>query len=156
MIETAMSTVKLLPETKDQIEVFARQLEQGLNDGQIIPSELLRFQKAMERVFEKIKPTLISATIDEVSQYEKDTIIKGTEFSIMEAGTKYDYSGCNDTELNDLYFNADLLKETIKERETFLKSLKGQLQLVDEETGDVHTIYPPKKTSTTTVKVTFK
>ncbi len=156
MNETAMSTVRLLPETKGQIEIFAKQLEDGLNNGQIVGSELLRFQKAMEKIFEKIKPTLISTTIDEISQYEKNTVIKGTEFSITEAGTKYDYSKCNDAELNDLYLSMELLKDKVKSRETFLKSLSGRLSLLDEETGEQIEIFPPSKSSTTTVKVTFK
>lgn len=156
MTETAMSTVRLLPETKNQIETFANQLEKGLNEGQIVPSELLRFQKAMEKVFEKIKPTLISNTIDEISQYEKNAVLKGAEFSIVEAGTKYDFSDCNDLEYKALEFSLEKTKEALKQREMFLKSIKEPLQLIDEDSGEVYVIYPPKKSSTTTVKVTFK
>ncbi len=151
-----MSTVRLLPETKDQIAIFAKQLEDGLNNGQIVGSELLRFQKAMEKIFEQIKPTLISTTIDEISQYEKNAIIKGTEFSITEAGTKYDYSKCNDSVYNDLCVSLDYAKEKVKDRETFLKALKAPMTVVDEDSGEIVEIFPPSKTSTTTVKVTFK
>jgi hypothetical protein len=155
-METAMSTVRQLPETKQQIEIFADQLEQGLNNGRIVASELLRFQKAMEKVFDKVKPTLIDCALAELDKYEKNTIIKNTEFSIVEAGTKYDYSMCNDAELNDLYLSMDLLKEKVKHRETFLKALKEPLSIIDEETGDLQRVHPPKKSSSTTVKVTFK
>ncbi len=151
-----MSTVRQLPETKQQIEIFADQLEQGLNNGRIVASELLRFQKAMEKVFDKVKPTLIDCALAELDKYEKNTIIKNTEFSIVEAGTKYDYSMCNDAELNDLYLSMDLLKEKVKHRETFLKALKEPLSIIDEETGDLQRVHPPKKSSSTTVKVTFK
>jgi hypothetical protein len=155
-METAISTLSQLPETKKQIETFANQLEQGLINGQIIPTDLLRFQKAMEKVFEKIKPTLIESAISEVKNYEKNAIIKGSEFSIVEAGTKYDYSNCNDFEYNMLNTQLEALKSTLKDRETFLKSIKEPLQMIDELTGEVYAIYPPKKTSTTTLKVTFK
>jgi hypothetical protein len=67
-METAMNTVRQLPETKAQIEIFSNQLEQGLISGQIVPSDLLRFQKAMEKVFEKIKPVLIETTLDEIEK----------------------------------------------------------------------------------------
>lgn len=155
-METAISTLSQLPETKKQIEVFASQLENGLINGQIIASDLLRFQKAMEKVFEKIKPTLIENALNEISKFEKNPIIKGSEFSIVEAGVKYDYSDCNDLEYNSLSIQLEALKSTLKDRETFLKSIKQPLQLIDETSGECYTVYPPKKTSTTTLKVTFK
>jgi len=155
-METAISTLSQLPETKQQIETFAYSLEQGLNNGQIIASDLLRFQKAMEKVFEKIKPTLIENALNEISQYEKNSVIKGSEFSIVEAGVKYDYSNCNDLEYNMLNTQLEALKSTLKDRETFLKSIKEPLQMIDEASGEVYTICPPKKTSSTTLKVTFK
>lgn len=155
-METAISTLKNLPETKQQIDVFASQLENALNNGQIVPTDLLRFQKAMEKVFEKIKPTLTECAISEVEHYEKNAIIKGSEFSIVEAGTKYDFSGCNDLEYKSLEFTLEKAKEALKQREMFLKAIKEPLQVIDESSGEVFTIYPPKKTSTTTVKVTFK
>lgn len=155
-METAISTLSQLPETKHQIEVFASQLENGLNNGQIVASDLLRFQKAMEKVFEKIKPTLIENALNEISQYEKNSVIKGSEFSIVEAGVKYDYSDCNDLEYNMLNTQLEALKSTLKDRETFLKSIKEPLQMIDETSGEVYTIYSPKKTSSTTLKVTFK
>jgi hypothetical protein len=155
-METAISTLSQLPETKKQIETFAYSLEQGLINGQIVASDLLRFQKAMEKVFEKIKPTLIENALQEISQYEKNTSIKGTEFSIVEAGVKYDYSDCNDLEYNTLTIQIEALKSTLKDRETFLKAIKQPIQMIDETSGECYTIYPPKKTSTTTLKVTFK
>jgi hypothetical protein len=110
----------------------------------------------MEKVFEKIKPTLIENALNEISKFEKNTIIKGSEFSIVEAGVKYDYSDCNDLEYNMLNTQLEALKSTLKERETFLKSIKAPMQMIDENSGEVYSVYPPKKTSSTTLKVTFK
>jgi len=155
-METAISTLSQLPETKQQIETFAYSLEQGLNNGQIIASDLLRFQKAMEKVFEKIKPTLIENALNEISQYEKNSVIKGSEFSIVEAGVKYDYSNCNDPVYNEHLHNLENAKERLKERETFLKCIKEPMHFINEDTGEELTLYPPKKTSSTTLKVTFK
>jgi hypothetical protein len=117
---------------------------------------LLRFQKAMEKVFEKIKPTLIENALNEISKFEKNAVIKGSEFSIVEAGVKYDYSNCNDLKHIVLNTQLECLKSALKDRETFLKSIKEPLQMIDEGSGEVYTIYPPKKTSSTTLKVTFK
>lgn len=155
-METAMQTVRLMPENKQQIENFAAQLEQGLESGNIVASELLRFQKALEKVFDKIKPTLIDCAINEIEKYEKNAIIKNTEFSIVEAGVKYDYTDCNDHVLNNLMLDIDYLKGKIKSREAMLKSLSEPMQIIDEATGEVSTIYAPKKSSSTTIKVSFK
>ena len=155
-METAITTVRQLPETKAQIEIFAHQLEQGLTNGQIIPSDLLRFQKAMEKVFEKIKPVLIETTLDEIEKYGKSAVLKGAEFSIIEAGTKYDYSGCNDAKWNDLSKELESIKDKLKERETFLKSIKEKLEIIDTESGELNIINPCVKSSSTTLKVTFK
>jgi hypothetical protein len=46
------------------------------------------------------------------------------------------------------------LKEKIKERETFLKSLKAPLEVVNTDTGETTTIVPPVKKSTSTFKFT--
>jgi hypothetical protein len=110
----------------------------------------------MEKVFEKIKPTLIENALNEISKFEKNAVIKGSEFSIVEAGVKYDYSECNDIEYNMLTIQIEALKSTLKDRETFLKAIKAPMQMIDETSGEVYTIYPPKKTSSTTLKVTFK
>ena len=155
-METAITTVRQLPETKAQIEIFAHQLEQGLTSGQIIPSDLLRFQKAMEKVFEKIKPVLIETTLDEIEKYGKSAVLKGAEFSIIEAGTKYDYSGCGDAKWNDLSKELESIKGKLKDRETFLKCLKEPMTFVNDETGEIINLNPPKKSSSTTLKVTFK
>ena len=69
-METAISTLSQLPETKQQIETFAYSLEQGLNNGQIVASDLLRFQKAMEKVFQKILPTF-TENVQELSRLTK-------------------------------------------------------------------------------------
>jgi len=155
-METAITTVRQLPETKAQIEIFAHQLEKGLTNGQIIPSDLLRFQKAMEKVFEKIKPVLIETTLDEIEKYGKSAVLNGAEFSIIEAGTKYDYSVCDDAKWNDLSKELESIKNKIIERETFLKSIKEKLEIIDTESGELNIINPCVKSSSTTIKVKFK
>jgi len=155
-METAITTVRQLPETKAQIEIFSHQLEKGLTNGQIIPSDLLRFQKAMEKVFEKIKPVLIETTLDEIEKYGKSAVLNGAEFSIIEAGTKYDYSVCDDAKWNDLSKELESIKNKIIERETFLKSIKEKLEIIDTESGELNIINPCVKSSSTTIKVKFK
>jgi hypothetical protein len=48
------------------------------------------------------------------------------------------------------------IKEKLKERETFLKSIKEKLEIIDTESGELNIINPCTKSSSTTLKVTFK
>jgi hypothetical protein len=94
-----------------------------------------------------------------ISQLEKDPSRKdyfGYKIEVTEAGVTYDFSGCNDPELKSLYTRQDLIKESIKDKEAFLKAIKGHATLVIEETGEVVTVYPPVKRSTTTPKFSLK
>ena len=78
----------------------------------------------------------------------------GVDFSEMEGGIKYDYS---ETESwCKLQYEIDRLKEKQKDIETFCKSLKDSVKILDEETGELEDFYPPSKTSTTTIKKVIK
>jgi len=48
------------------------------------------------------------------------------------------------------------LREKQKERELFLKSIKGQLTIANEITGEITTIYEPLRTGSESIKITLK
>lgn len=75
----------------------------------------------------------------------------GCKFVIQNRST-YDFSQCGDSQLDHLNKKSDLLKEEIKGRERFLINLKDSF--TDESTGEI--IYPPAKSTTTTVAVILK
>ncbi len=76
----------------------------------------------------------------------------GTKFSLAETGTKYSFVECNCEEWNKLNKELEDLKLKIKDREEFLKKLKTPLDVVDKTSGEVVTIYPAVKTSTSSYK----
>ena len=80
----------------------------------------------------------------------------GASFQVKETGVKYDFSQCNDPVWNNLKEQADRINEQLKEREKYLKVIKNPKTEIDEETGEVYTIIPPTRTSTTSYTVTFK
>lgn len=92
-------------------------------------------------------------TIRELSKYGKSHQFGDCRLEETEAGVRYDYSHCGDYKLMAMYDTMDALKADIKERESTLKSLPAS-GMADPETGEV--IYPPSRTSKTTVKTTFK
>lgn len=154
-METATSTLAILPNTKEQIELFANKLISEIENGQVNPLELIIIQKSFEKMFDKVKETLTKAMVDEAEKYGKKFEFKGAKIELVEAGVKYDYSSCGDTQYTRVNEQILQLSEVKKQREAFIKSLKEPMQVLDEETSELVTVYPPKKSSTTTLKVTI-
>lgn len=136
------------PINAGQIEQTAASVIELVTEGDINPLELDMRLKAIESVCEKIrKHTMVKECVIEEAQKHG---AKG-EFDFMncvarvgEFGARYDYAGCNDTELNELVIK-------IKARQKFLKEL--DIEMVDENTGEI--ISPAVKKSTTSVSYRF-
>lgn len=81
-------------------------------------------------------------------RYSEKEIVKfnGIDFSIREAGTKYDYNASGDTKWMDLDKQIKELTEKRKEREKLLQNLPPE-GLVDPDTGNFIT-RPPKSSET--------
>lgn len=92
-------------------------------------------------------------TLDELAKYGKSATFGDCKLEEAETGVRYDYSGCGDSKLEDLYRQLDYVKEMIKEREDMLKHLQPQ-GAADPDTGEI--MYPPVKSSKTTIRTTFK
>ena len=99
---------------------------------------------------------MLFRSIAEQDKYGKERMsYHGATFDIKEAGVKYDYSQCQDVIWNDIDKKMQMLTERKKEREAFLKTIKERFTFVDESTGEIVTIYPAQKKSTTTYAITW-
>ena len=157
-IKTLQSAI---PVTKQEIQMLAVEIIQQLDNGEISGLELLKQFKMIERTLEIVKDKLIKTALKEADKYPEKEIEKyGVIFKKAEVGTKYSYEGCNDEVFVEIEKQEKLLKEEKEKRATFLKSIDGSLtvEVVDEGTGEVttKTLYPPVKTSTSSVTVTIK
>lgn len=98
----------------------------------------------------------LDAAMREYSKYgEKNVTLGICTVTEAQVGTKYDFSQCNDSALNDLYEQQAQVKNDVKERETMLKALPSKLTIINDRTGEVTEVLPPVKTSKTTLKLTF-
>lgn len=158
MSEISKELVQLrqLPYSKADIQDFSNRILDFLESGQGNPSDLLLRFKGFEKVFEACKSRLTELVVDEVSKHGKEAILNGQTFKIQEFGTKYLYDQTGDTTWKRLKQEADSAIKALKEREDFLKTIKGHLTAVDESTGEIITIYEPTKVSTTGVAVSLK
>jgi len=139
----------------NQLDVIrtAEAIALRIKEGQVDPLQVLAAFKQVEKIQEKIKETLRTAAVSEMSKYgEKEVTKYGMTFEPMEAGVSYDYSVCNDPELTQLQEVLAKYQAKLKTRQTFLRALKEPVEIVDEDTGEITKLYPPVKTSTSTVK----
>ena len=143
--------------TKTEQENIAEQFVSAVLEGDINPLEAFARMKAMSEALAKaIKDTrLVDAVVGECDKYGKETPEwQGVKFSVSEVGVKYDFSVCNDSTWDSLTQQIESLTEARKERENFLKGIKGDMQIADAETGEL--LQPAARTSTTSVRVIFK
>lgn len=157
MNEVALVTKDVATITKSDVRAQAISLIDALDNGEISALTLKKFFKAIKVLEEEVKSKMDSSAVDEFTRYGEKMLSKdAVTFRSMEAGTKYDFSVCNDPTWNALIDEINLLSHHKKDREEFLKHLKSPTTIVNEDTGEIITVYPPVKTSTTTIACDFK
>lgn len=141
--------------TKTAANEMAAGLSTAVNDGRFKPLEMLAKLKFAELTVKTAIDGIMDAAIDEASKYHKGEKITamGCELSQKESGVRYDFTGCGDAVYDRMAAEMDALKERMKEREAFLKTVKEGMTVVDEESGEVMTIRPAAKQSKTIVEV---
>ena len=143
--------------SKETIKEHSINLLADLDNGYITPLQLAAQLKYFEDIIANVKEEVRQRVVAEQSKYGKERMtFKGATFDIKEAGIKYDYSHCECTIWNDINQQIEVLTEQRKEREAFLKTLKDRFTYVDESTGEIITLYPAQRKSTTTYAITWK
>jgi hypothetical protein len=149
--------LSLFETSKTERQEFAQSVINNAKEGLLNPLKLHLQVKCLEDLIKQItsNPSYRELTLDEAYKYGKTFEHYNTKFEIKEMGVKYDYSVCQDPIYNKLKDELEALQEKIKAREMVLKSLsqEGLQTLIEDE---VVTLYPPNKTSTTTISVNLK
>lgn len=153
----ALSNLELFETTKAQRQDFVSQVISNIGDGNANPLKVHLQVKCLEDLIKQLTSSTEyrNFLLDEASKYGKSFEFQNAKFETKEMGVKYDYSQCNDPIHASLEIQIEELTESLKNREKFLKSLslEGQDILIDDE---VIRVYPPSKSSTTTISVNFK
>jgi len=157
MNQLTLSNLSLFETTKEQRQQFCANVIDVLNEGLTDPLKIHLQVKCLEDIIkqltsnEKYKEYLLT----EASKYGKTFEHHNAKFEIKEMGVKYDFKACGDPIMNDLISQQEQLDKAIKERQTFLKGIPAQgLETLIED--EVITLYPPVKTSTTSITVNLK
>ena len=137
------------------IDLFVKTKDQIMS-GEQSPLKTAVHLKALEEVIEKLR------TDEQIQDYTLEEAIKegaktftayGAEIQIKEMNVKYDYSDCNDSLLDSLYYKMDKLKTEIKDRENMLKSISEKNPVISPE-GEI--LNRPTKRSKTGISITLK
>lgn len=149
-----MENVVLLRETQT-IAQLSQQAINAITEGVIDPITAHINLSRMEAAIKQVKDNgqVKDITLRELAKYGKKQSFGDCTLEEIEAGVKYDYSGCNDSALAELEDMKAKIDAQIKERQQMLKCIPAS-GMVSPDTGEV--VYPPAKSSKTTIKTTFK
>jgi len=145
--------------SKANREELAIQIVEAMDAGELNPLDIHYQVKAMEDFIKMLTANsrYKDYVLTEGMKHGKSFEFNGSKMEIKETGVKYDYSNCGDQEWSAIEVEINLRKEKQKEREKFLKSVPAEgVEIVSNETGEVIKVYPPSKTSTTSIAVTLK
>lgn len=146
--------VILLRETASALELANNAIEAVVN-GEVDPItahiNICRMEQAIKLY--KDNDRVRDITLRELSKYGKAHQFGDCRLEEAEVGTKYDYTSCADSRYTEMVKLRETLDIDIKDREKMLKNLPHS-GMADPETGEL--LFPPSKTSKTSIKTTFK
>lgn len=154
MQQLTQGTLTLFQTTKAERHTFASELVEQVKDGHLNPLQVQLQLKSMEDLINAIKENteFKALVLGEAEKHGKRFEYMNSKIEIKEARPKYDYSVCFDSEYNQMEAELETLKIKMKERAKFLQTIP-HAGVANPETGEM--IYPPIKTSTTTIAVTL-
>ena len=162
-MSTELSTTSILSlfdTNKDQRQSFCIDLISRIENGEIDPLKAHYQVKSMEDIIKQLNDNTVykRSLLSAAETYGQKSFEFGkAKFEIKEVGVKYDFSQCSDPVLAELEAKASEVSEKLKARQSFLKTVPlSGVTVVIEETGETATVYPPAKSSTTSVSVTLK
>lgn len=151
--ETGSQLLRVADYSKARTAHLAHSIVESARDGDLIESAAQL--KCLGVAVKAAQDMLREDFIEEVSKHGKEALKHGAKFLIKESGVRYSFDQCGDPEWNKLKVIADEAINDLKAREKMLKSFTKPMTAVDEDSGEVVTIYPPQKRSTTIVEVTL-
>lgn len=128
----------------------AERIVEPAKNGLTSPLETFAKLKAINEMTAKAMELIKPEALTELERYGKGG--KDSDAFKIETADRTDYDFTNDSVWNDLQTALSDIKERIKKRETFLKSLTEPV--ANPETGEL--ITPPNRKTLTTIKTTFK
>lgn len=144
--------------SKSDLGNFQERIRLSVLDGSLSALEVMAKVKTAQKYIEAVIgdgdrnkgiPEVKELARSEAEQYgDKVFHYRGLEVQLRELGSRNDYAGTQDPEWANLQEELVELKARIKTRESYLASLTAPVDYTDQNTGEVVTITPPVKKST--------
>lgn len=152
---TATNVLSLFQTTKEDRQSFVNSMVLAMKEGHADPIQVHTQIKCLEHLIEEMKDNeeYKSMLLDESAKHGKSFTRYNADFTVREVGVKYDYSVCQDEVMKELQYEKEVIDGKIKMRQKLLQTIPGS-GMVDPSNGNL--IYPPVKTSTTSVIVKLK
>lgn len=155
---TTTSILALFQTTKEERQSFTLDLISKIESGEANPLKVHLQVKCMEEIIKLLNSNTVykKAILEAAEQYgQKSFDFMNSKIEIKEIGTKYDYSQCGDPVQRELAARSEEIGAELQARQKFLQTVpaKGMELKIDDE---VVTVYPPSKSSTTSIAVTLK
>lgn len=149
-------TKELLKPNKQGIDKMVDYICSPVINGQTEVTKTVAVVRAIQEAVEKSLEVLKPELVEELQRYNKGErcSVYGAVYQLKEVGVKYNYDDCNDPILFEMLEQRKKLDAEIKERQEFLKKLKGLTRIVTED-GELLEVFPPVKSSTTSYVITF-
>lgn len=158
-METSLTVINQLPQTKSEQKVFVQQLVDFVLSGECDPLKIEARMKNLEDIVKDYRKNteIRELLLEEVRKYPKGVAeMFNATFQEKETGVKYDFSQCGWSVYNELCIKIEELSAKKKEMEEIMKIHKDPWPYIDPETGEECIINPPFRTATAQVVVTLK
>jgi hypothetical protein len=107
--------------------------------------------KALDGAIDSIQEHALS----EAQKHGKSFAIYGAKVEVKEMGTKWFFDKTGDPIIARIAEQKDQISKEEKDRQAFLKTLKEKTSFLDEESGEVFTVYPARKESKTGIAISI-
>lgn len=154
-MENAISQFTYLPSSKAERETFVQMCVDEITSGSRNPLEFEIMLKNLEETISAIRkrPEVKEVVLEEAEKYPEKTIsFRGVKITKASKTTFY-FNECRDSVYDDLSAELAILKEKVKERETFLKTIKPGMEIPDVNTGEI--IRPPQTSTTSYLTISL-
>ena len=143
--------------SKGQNTSLAEAIIRKVEQGEVNPLTAFLQIKSIEDVCKKAKGGINQWSLEEAQKHGSRSFdYQGAKVEISELGTKYDFSNCGDVIWESLNQQVESLKDQLNDRETFLKTIKEPIEIVNPEGGEIYKVHAPVKRSTTGLKITLR
>ena len=153
-----MNNIELIksgPQTGDQILEFQNEILDSVTNGFEDPLFLLVKLKAMSKALDGAIDSIQEHALSEAQKHGKSFAIYGAKVEVKEMGTKWYFDKTGDPIIARIAEQKDQIGKAEKDRQSFLKTLKEKVSLLDEESGEVFTVYPARKESKTGIAISI-